>query len=65
MTRSMRSREVGNAGVSDNFDGVFQRLPVTPGGHVITIYLDGHRTLSRSIYARPGSTVTFTDVSNG
>ena len=32
------------AGVSDNFDGAFQRLHVTPGGHVITIYLDGYRT---------------------
>jgi PEGA domain len=49
------------AGVSDDFDGAFQRLHVTPGGHVITLYLDGYRTLSRSIYARPGSTVTFAD----
>ena len=49
------------AGVSDNFDGAFQRLHVTPGGHVITIYRDGYRTLSQSIYARPGSAVTFTE----
>lgn len=47
------------AGVSDNFDGTFQQLQVTPGGHVITIYLDGYRTLSRSIYAAVGSTTTF------
>ena len=49
------------AGVSDNFDGAFQRLHVTPGGHVITIYRDGYRTTSQSIYARPGSTATVSD----
>jgi len=49
------------AGVADNFDGAFQHLPVTPGGHVITVYLDGYRTMSRSIYVQPGSTVTFSD----
>ena len=49
------------AGVADSFGGAFERLHVTPGGHVITIYLDGYRTLSRSIYARPGASVTFRD----
>jgi hypothetical protein len=49
------------AGVSDHFDGAFQRLHVTAGGHVITIYKDGYRTTSRSIYARPGSTTTISD----
>jgi hypothetical protein len=29
------------AGVADDFDGVFKRLHTTPGGHVITLYLDG------------------------
>ena len=47
------------AGVADKFGGAFHRLHVMPGGHVITIYRDGFRTLSRSIYARPGSGVTF------
>lgn len=49
------------AGVADGFGGAFQRLHVTPGGHIVTIYLDGYRTLSRSVYVRPGATVTFSD----
>jgi hypothetical protein len=47
--------------VSDNFDGAFNRLHVTAGGHVITIYREGYRTMSRDIYARPGSTTTISD----
>lgn len=49
------------AGVADNFDGTFQQLNVTPGGHEITLYRNGYRTLDRSIYAAPGATVTFKD----
>jgi len=49
------------AGQVDKFDGVFQSLHVTPGGHTITLYLDGYRTDSRSIYAGPGATVTVAD----
>lgn len=46
-------------------DGYFagtanQRVHVTPGGHAITLYLDGYRTLTRSVYAGPDSTVTLT-----
>jgi hypothetical protein len=49
------------AGQVDQFDGVFQSLHVTPGGHTIALYLDGYRTVSRTIYAGPGATVTVTD----
>jgi hypothetical protein len=49
------------AGQVDDFDGAFQRLHVTPGGHAITIYLDGYRTVTKNLYARPDGTVTFTD----
>ena len=49
------------AGVADNFDGAFQELHVAPGGHVISVYLNGYRTLTRSIYAEPNKTVTFKD----
>jgi hypothetical protein len=45
------------AGIVDDFDGVFQRLHVTPGGHEITLRLDGFRTWSAEIYAAPQSTV--------
>ena len=31
------------AGVADDFDGTFQRLHLRPGGHEITLFLDGHR----------------------
>ena len=41
------------AGTVDDFDGVFQRLNVRPGGHEITVYLDGYRTVHRTIYFRP------------
>ena len=43
------------AGVVDDFDGFFERLPLLPGGHTITLYLEGFRTLTRSIYLSPGS----------
>lgn len=49
------------AGQVDQFDGAFQSLHVTPGGHTITLYLDGYRTVSRDIYAGPGAGVTVTD----
>ena len=49
------------AGEVDQFNGAFERLRVTPGGHEIAVYLDGYRTLSRELYAAPNSTVTFSD----
>ena len=50
------------AGIADNFDGSFQQLQVTPGGHEITLYRDGYQTLTRNVYAAPDTTVTFKDV---
>ena len=44
------------AGVVDDFNGVFQALPLTPGGHSIVLYLAGYRTVRHNIYLRPGST---------
>lgn len=44
------------AGVADDFDGLFQALPVVPGGHTVTLYLAGYRTAAKSIYLPPGST---------
>jgi hypothetical protein len=46
------------AGVVDDFDGALQRLPVTPGGHAITLYLEGYRTVTRHIAVTADSTVT-------
>jgi hypothetical protein len=43
------------AGIVDDFDGVFQRLPVPPGGHEFVLYLEGYRTAHYTLYLRPGS----------
>jgi hypothetical protein len=44
------------AGVADDFDGAFQRLHTSPGGHAVTLRLDGYRTVTENIYVRPDST---------
>jgi hypothetical protein len=46
------------AGVVDDFNGVFQALPLTSGGHRIALYLAGYRTIRRNIYLSPGSMFT-------
>lgn len=43
------------AGIVDNFDGIFQRLHVRPGGHDLVVRLPGYRTFETHIYASPGS----------
>ena len=45
------------AGVVDDFDGTFQRLPLTPGGHKIELFMDGFRTVKRNLYLQPGATM--------
>jgi hypothetical protein len=49
------------AGVVDDFDGVFEGLPLSPGGHTITFYLDGYRTVRHNIYVRSASTFKLRD----
>jgi hypothetical protein len=44
------------AGIVDDFDGVFQRLPVTPGEHEIELFLDGYRSVQQKVYATPRNT---------
>jgi PEGA domain-containing protein len=44
------------AGVVDDFDGVFQRLPVYPGEHEIELYLDGYRPVKQKVYTAAGRT---------
>lgn len=43
------------AGIVDDFDGTFQRLRLRPGGHEITIYLQGYRTISENVYLSSGT----------
>jgi hypothetical protein len=38
------------AGIVDDFDGAFQRLRTQPGGHELTLYLEGYRTYSERVY---------------
>lgn len=42
------------AGVVDTFDGFFQRLRLEAGGHQLTIYREGFRTVTRDVYVAPG-----------
>lgn len=44
------------AGHAGDFDGVFKRLHVAPGGHAITFHLEGFRTVTEDVYVRPDST---------
>lgn len=46
------------AGVVDDFDGIFQSLPLPPGGHTIVLYLDGYRTVRHNLYLARGSSYT-------
>jgi len=41
------------SGVVDDFDGVFQSLPLSPGAHQITIYLEGYKTVHQNLYLSP------------
>lgn len=49
------------AGIVDDFDGTFQRLPLTPGGHRIELFLEGYRTVRKNLYLQPGSTLKLHD----
>jgi hypothetical protein len=49
------------AGIVEDFDGVFEGLPLTPGGHRIVLYLEGYRTARHNVYLRPGSTFKLHD----
>lgn len=43
------------AGIVDDFDGMFQRLHVSPGEHEVTIYLQGYRTITQHLYLAPNA----------
>jgi hypothetical protein len=44
------------AGLVDDYDGAFQRLRTSPGGHELTLYLEGYRTYSERIYLSADNT---------
>jgi len=41
------------AGIVDDFDGALQSLPLSPGAHQITIFLEGYKTVHQSLYLTP------------
>ena len=43
------------AGIVDQFDGMFQNLVVDPGGHEITVYHEGYKSLVQRLYLSAGS----------
>lgn len=43
------------AGKIDDFDGVFQRLRVEPGGHELVVYKDGFHSVGQHLYLAPTS----------
>lgn len=45
------------AGTVDDFDGLFQRLNVSPGRHEIALKLEGYKTHRVKVYVAPESTV--------
>ena len=45
------------AGVADDFDGMFQRLTVSPGRHDITLKLEGYASHTYSVYASGADTI--------
>jgi hypothetical protein len=46
------------AGIVDDFNGVFQSLPLTPGGHTVVLYLEGYRTVRHNFYLSPRASFT-------
>ncbi|HEY2150861.1 MAG TPA: hypothetical protein VGH34_08640 [Vicinamibacterales bacterium] len=47
------------AGVVDDFDGHFQHLDLTPGGHAIDVRADGFAPLTFNAYAQPDHTTDY------
>lgn len=45
------------AGIADDFDGLLQRLNVSPGRHDITLKLDGYSSHTFSVFANLGQTI--------
>ena len=41
--------------------GTAGTVATTPGGHAITLYLPGYRTVTQNVYVRPGSTFKMND----
>jgi PEGA domain len=47
--------------VDGYFAGTAGTIRTTPGGHVVTLYLPGYRTVTESLYVAPGASVKMQD----
>ena len=47
--------------VDGYFAGTAGKIRTTPGGHAITLFLPGYRTLTQDVYVSPGSTLKLRD----
>ena len=47
--------------VDGYFAGTAGKVRTTPGGHAITLFLPGYRTVTQDVYVSPGSTVKLRD----
>jgi len=45
------------AGIVDDFDGMFQKLLLPPGGHSFVLFREGYRTAQYNMYLQPSSTL--------
>ena len=45
------------AGLVDDYDGAFQRLRTAPGGHEITLFLEGYQTYTERVYLSVDNTI--------
>jgi hypothetical protein len=45
------------AGRVDDFDGLFQSLDVVPGGHSLTLWCQGFKTVTQDVYVQQGNTL--------
>jgi hypothetical protein len=44
------------AGIVDDFNGLFQRLPLPPGDHEVVLHLEGYRTVHQRLNLEPHAT---------
>jgi hypothetical protein len=47
------------AGIVDDFDGVFQKLTLTPGGHHVDLEASGYDPLTFDVAIQPNQTTTY------
>jgi len=47
--------------VDGYFAGKVGKVRMTPGGHAITLFLPGYRTVTQDVYVSPGSTIKLRD----